>query len=169
MSHAIQGVVKEITLRTTIIETADKSLFIIPNGRLLELPVSNLSNREKNILVIRVSLDNTVKVDHVRTLLSEIKSGLSILHPDIIKSQLSIQQGYQLVIKVFSKKTGSTMADKLVAQEVVLFLAEVMNKLGIKRKEVIGTHAATGLVEKDDLSNDFDSDMTSSLFAFYLM
>ncbi|KAH9255142.1 hypothetical protein BASA81_006901 [Batrachochytrium salamandrivorans] len=127
-SSSIQGVVKDMTLRTTTLECKDKSLCIIPNGRLLELPVANLSNRERNMITLTFPISYSIGVDQVRNLLPELRASLAILHPDIIKTQISIQQNYELVIKVFTRKSETLQAGRLLVQEIMLAMAEVTNK-----------------------------------------
>ena len=156
----VQGTVTNITLRTTKILRADNSIAIIPNSRLLEQPVANLSQRDMNVIVLRTPLDHTAPVDTVRMLLTQVEKALQSLHPSITahvswdgvaflgeigsgngrRFGVSLEGDYEMVIKTFSKKTidsssaTASLVNKKLISEVILAVSEVMKEYKVKRR-----------------------------------
>ena len=156
----VQGVVTNITLRSTKIIRSDNSVAIIPNSRLLEQPVANLSQRDCNVIVLKTLIDHHTPVDTVRMLLTQVEKTLETLHPNIVahvswdglaalndigsgngrRFGVSLEGDYEMVIKTFSKKTldnsveAASLANKKLVSEVVLAIGEVMKECKVKRR-----------------------------------
>jgi len=156
----VQGVVTNITLRTTKIIRQDNSVAVIPNGRLLEQPVANLSQRDTNVIVLKTPLDHNTPVDKVRTLLTQIEKALESLHPSIVahvsweeagvfgelgagngrRFAISLEGDYELVVRTYTKKAvgtsveTATAANKRLVSEVILAIAELMKQNHVKRR-----------------------------------
>ena len=80
----MEGRVTNVTLRITTIQRADKSLAFIPNSRIMQQPVFNLSRRKLRRLEIRVQLSHKTPVAKIRLLLRELERSLRSLHPSLV-------------------------------------------------------------------------------------
>lgn len=91
----LDGVVKDMTLRSTTLERDDNSLCFVPNGRLLEQPVVNFSRRKQDVVQIRIKLDTTTPPDKIRTLIREVDISLQTLNTDLTSHAVSQWQASQ--------------------------------------------------------------------------
>eukprot|EP00924_Labyrinthula_sp_SR-Ha-C_P006337 snap_masked-scaffold_31-processed-gene-3.20-mRNA-1 protein AED:1.00 eAED:1.00 QI:0/0/0/0/1/1/6/0/416 len=77
----LQGKVSEVTLRYTRLTKHDKTSVFIPNSRVLEQPVVNLSRRKTRLLQVKVSVKPNVSGEKLREAVKNIESSVKVLHP----------------------------------------------------------------------------------------
>ena len=51
--------VEDVTLRNTVLRREDNSLVFVPNSRVMEHPLSNMTTRDKRLLEIRVRVGHS--------------------------------------------------------------------------------------------------------------
>ena len=182
----VQGVIADITLRSTRLVRSDKSIAVIPNGRLLEQPLANLSQRNANFVVVRTPLDYTAPVDHVRTLITHVEEALRKLHVDIYshviwddsivlenigsgngqRSSVTLEGDYELVVKTFTKTVAgttaevATQANKKLVSEIVLCISEKMKEINIQRRARLsgGGSTSNGTIALDPALRNLNDD-----------
>lgn len=71
---ALQGKVERIGFRSTRLRGADGSLLIVPNKKLIDETLENLSERDKRKVRVVIPLSNKRSADDLNTLLSSIKN-----------------------------------------------------------------------------------------------
>jgi MscS family membrane protein len=71
------GTVEDIGLRSTRVRTEERTLLAIPNGTVASINVENLSRRDKILFKTVLGLHTDTSPDHLRNVLSEIRSVLS--------------------------------------------------------------------------------------------
>jgi MscS family membrane protein len=76
------GTVEDIGLRSTRVRTEERTLLAIPNGTVATINVENLSRRDKILFKTVLGLHSATTSDHVRYVLSEIRSVVE-KHPKI--------------------------------------------------------------------------------------
>mmetsp|Transcript_15092 Transcript_15092/g.24527 ORF Transcript_15092/g.24527 Transcript_15092/m.24527 type:complete len:500 (-) Transcript_15092:101-1600(-) len=145
----VEGKVTSITLRATQILRRDKSIVYIPNGRVLEQPLSNYSRRKKRLISIRMQLSHYTKGKDIRKLLTELEYCLQTLHPDLtahqsnryhddptnVGSNLFVVLDNMFEILVWAYVSGDEKDEKAfteIQSEVMLSITETMNRLGIQ-------------------------------------
>jgi MscS family membrane protein len=78
--------VEQIGLRSTRLRTPGRSLVTIPNGKLADARIENLSSRDRIHLVFTLNLPHTTKAETLESILEAIRKVLK-LHPDTDKAQ----------------------------------------------------------------------------------
>jgi len=68
------GTVEDIGLRSTRVRTEERTLLAIPNGTVATINVENLSRRDKMLFKTVLGLQSDTSADHVRLVLSEVRS-----------------------------------------------------------------------------------------------
>ncbi len=76
------GTVEDIGLRSTRVRTEERTLLAIPNGTVATINVENLSRRDKMLFKTILALHPDTAANHVRYVLSEIRSVLES-HPKL--------------------------------------------------------------------------------------
>lgn len=85
----LQGTVESIGLRSTRIRTSDRSIITIPNGKLMEMNIENLTLRDKTRLRHIFRMDSSTSTEQVRFIL-EYVSALLHAHPSIWQSDIQV-------------------------------------------------------------------------------
>lgn len=93
----IEGVVEEITFRSTRIRTFAKALTIVPNSKLATCNIINWSKREERRIILRIPIDNRTKSSHIRKVISEIE--LSLIENERVSNE-------SLIVNLDSMKVG---------------------------------------------------------------
>lgn len=83
----LQGQVESIELRSTTIIRGDNSKCIIPNARIMEQPVANMSLKAFQLLRFNVFVREDTPPENLRNLLRDIQNLLLTLHPAIVSSE----------------------------------------------------------------------------------
>jgi MscS family membrane protein len=68
------GTVEDIGLRSTRVRTEERTLLAIPNGTVATINIENLSRRDKILFKTNLGLRLETKADHLRFVLTEIRS-----------------------------------------------------------------------------------------------
>ena len=120
----IDGVIEDINLRSTLIQTGDKGLVYVPNAYLVNRPLYNYSKREKRKCEFHqyVSIDNDEQA--IRQLCEQAREQI-YLHPqtekDVIHVAVDEMRPHAMRILVrFYVQSGDT-ADLLAVQQDILF------------------------------------------------
>ncbi len=77
-----EGVVEDISLRSTRIRTPDRTELSVPNGQLANMNVENLSRRDKRLFQTKLRLRQETSPDQLRSLMTELRKLLH-RHPKV--------------------------------------------------------------------------------------
>jgi len=145
----IEGTVQSIDLRSTILLRPDNSLVYVPNARVMEQSVVNLSHRKKRLLEVRIQLSRSTAVEKIRELIRMMEHKLRSLHPMLTShtsNKLYQESGNDSFFVVLDSMfevlvwTYTTLSDdrqgetfhRVLESEVVLTISETMEALQIK-------------------------------------
>jgi small-conductance mechanosensitive channel len=147
----VEGRVLRITLRATTLQRADNSIVFVPNSRVMEQPLTNLSRRRSRLIEIRVQLSRKTPAALLRKLIGELERALRSLHPSLtshpanrVGHQASEDGGPEVFVVldsmyellVWTSASGREREEKPFADiqsEVMLAVAEKMDELGVRR------------------------------------
>ena len=94
----IEGVVEEITFRSTRIRTFAKALIIVPNSKLANSNIINWSKREERRIILRIPINNKVRSKKLRECINGIEQKLienkRISNESLIVNLDEIKLGY---------------------------------------------------------------------------
>ena len=133
----VEGVIQDINLRSTLIETADKGVVYVPNAYLMNRPIYNLSKREKRKVENYYFLSVNHSEEELRNLCTEINKQI-ILHPQTSKDDAILvyidefhAEHYRLMVSYFIP--SNDVYEKFEVQQDILFvIKQVVEKNGIK-------------------------------------
>ena len=77
-----EGVVEDISLRSTRLRMVDRTVLSVPNGQLANMNIENISRRDKRLFQARLGLRYETSPDRLRALLTEIRT-LLLNHPKV--------------------------------------------------------------------------------------
>ncbi|WP_223293044.1 MULTISPECIES: mechanosensitive ion channel family protein [Shewanella] len=131
---AISGTVEEIGLRCTQIRTLDRTLIHVPNAKLAEMEIENISEREKIRFKADIRLDYETSSEQLKSITVDITSMLE-RHNEVDESPLRVTfQGFGLhglQVNVFAYVgTTSYPTYQLVAEELHLGIMDIVVKHG---------------------------------------
>lgn len=147
----VEGRVLRITLRATTLQRADNSIVFVPNSRVMEQPLTNLSRRRSRLIEIRVQLSRKTPAALLRKLIGELERALRALHPSLtshpanrVGHQASEDGGPEVFVVldsmyellVWTSASGREREEKPFADiqsEVMLAVTEKMDELGVRR------------------------------------
>jgi small-conductance mechanosensitive channel len=147
----VEGRVLRITLRSTALQRADNSIVFVPNSRVMEQPLTNLSRRRSRLIEIRVQLSRKTPAALLRKLIGELERALRALHPSLtshpanrVGNQTSEDGGAEIFVVldsmyellVWTSASGREREEKPFADiqsEVMLAVTEKMDELGVRR------------------------------------
>jgi len=146
----VEGCVRSITLRTTVMERPDKSLVYIPNSRVLDQPVANFSRRKTRLLEVRMRLSPKTSGSDIRKLIAELEHTMQTLHPSLTshasnpyhnrQNELGAPEFFVVLdqmfeILVWTHTSGFVREAKShseIQSEIMLAVTEIMERLGIE-------------------------------------
>ncbi|WP_228730227.1 mechanosensitive ion channel family protein [Shewanella sedimentimangrovi] len=109
----LEGRVEEIGLRLTRIRTLDRSVLHIPNAKLAEMEIENLSEREKIRFNPAIRLDYATGGEQIQAIVTDIKALLA-RHPMVEKQPLEVTLGgfgqFGLELKVLAYLATTSVA-----------------------------------------------------------
>jgi len=131
---AINGTVEEIGLRCTQIRTLDRTLIHVPNAKLAEMEIENISEREKIRFKADIRLDYATSSEQLKSIISDIKQMLE-QHEQVDESPLRVTfQGFGLhglQVNIFAYVgTTSFPSYQLIAEELHLGIMDIVAKHG---------------------------------------
>ncbi|WP_051484677.1 mechanosensitive ion channel family protein [Shewanella waksmanii] len=131
----INGTVEEMGLRCTQIRTLDRTLIHVPNAKLAEMEIENISEREKIRFKADIRLDYAItNSKQLKDITSDIRTMLE-QHEQVEADPLRVTfQGFGLhglQVNVFAYvATTSFPTYQLVAQELHLGIMDIVNQHG---------------------------------------
>ena len=130
----LRGTVEEIGLRCTRVRTIDRSVIHIPNAKLAEMEIENISEREKIRFKTDVRLDYCTSAEQLRLIIADIKL-LFEAHEKINDKPLRVTfKGFGLhglEVNIFAYVgTTSLPTYQLVAEELQLGIMDIVAKHG---------------------------------------
>lgn len=134
--NKIDGVVEDINLRSTLIQTGDKGLVYVPNAYLVNRPIYNLSKRTKRKCEQYFYVSSTNREEQLRALVEKIHKQIA-LHPKIEKDIIHVAfddfrpGSYRLFIRYFvaSNDAGVML---LVKQDIVFMCKQLFDEYAIE-------------------------------------
>ncbi|AKV01514.1 Potassium efflux system KefA protein / Small-conductance mechanosensitive channel [Labilithrix luteola] len=144
----IEGVVESIGLRTTRLRTTDRTVIVIPNGKLADSRIESLSEREVARLTTHVRLSRAPSASQLRVLRASLKRAVR-KHPLIRASDVTVELGeigessFDLHVTAFVETIELDEFDR-VRGEVLLACIETVDRSGFEL--ALPTHSviATG-------------------------
>ena len=142
----ITGTVEEIGLRCTRIRTIDRSVINVPNARLSEMDIENISEREKIRLKTDIRLDYQTTTEQIHAIIADIRALLE-QHEKVEESPLRVTfKGfglYGLQLNVFAYIGTTDFAEfQLVSEELHFGIMNVVTKHGSRIVPVVPVAAA---------------------------
>lgn len=127
------GTIEDVGLRSTRVRTADRTILTIPNSKLAEMQIENVSARDRILLKATIGLKYETTPAEFRTVLKSLRELLNN-HPDIApKSRVRFVAFTQtsLDIEIFSYvATGDYNKFLEVREEIYLRLMDIVNEQG---------------------------------------
>ena len=88
----IEGAVESIGLRSTRIRTVERTLIIIPNGKLADMRIESLGPRDRIRFATRLQLSRDTKVTQIEAIIEAVRDKL-IAHPAVYKTDVLVRLG----------------------------------------------------------------------------
>lgn len=131
---AINGTVEEIGLRCTQIRTLDRTLIHVPNAKLAEMEIENISEREKIRFKADIRLDYATSSEQLKSIIYDIKLMLE-QHAQVDESPLRVTfQGFGLhglQVNIFAYVgTTSFPSYQVIAEELHLGIMDIVAEHG---------------------------------------
>lgn len=126
----IEGIIEDINLRSTLIQTGDKGLVYVPNSYLVNRPLYNLTKREKRKCeqFLYVALEN--EEEKLRSALSMIHQQI-YLHEDTEKDLIHVfiddfrPASYRILVR-FYVATNDTGVLLNVRQDILFAIRQIL-------------------------------------------
>ncbi|MGI2258765.1 mechanosensitive ion channel family protein [Shewanella sp. GXUN23E] len=130
----IRGTIEEIGLRSTKVRTIDRTLIFVPNAKLAEMEIENISEREKIRFTTDLRLEYGTSTAQLRCIIDDIKALLES-HEKVNKSPLRVTfkgfGAYGLEVNIFAYVGTKSLPDyQYAAQELNLGIMEIVEKHG---------------------------------------
>ncbi len=134
--NKIDGIVEDINLRSTLIQTGDKGLVYIPNAYLVNRPIYNLSKRTKRKCEQYFYVSSSNDEERLRALVEKIREQIT-LHPQTEKDIIHVAiddfrpGSYRLFIRYFvNTNDGGVML--AVKQDIVFACKHLFDDYAIE-------------------------------------
>ncbi|MDR0314990.1 MAG: mechanosensitive ion channel family protein [Oscillospiraceae bacterium] len=130
---SVDGTVEDITMRSTRIRTAENSVIIIPNSKLVEEPITNWSKIKKRLVDFTAKLSCNEDTSSVIECIEKIKDMLNE-HPDVHDNSINVylesfsEASYNIRIKYFTKTTEFNKYIE-VKEDVNIRLKNIMDSI----------------------------------------
>lgn len=125
--NKIDGIVEDINLRSTLIQTGDKGLVYVPNAYLVNRPIYNLSKRTKRKCEQHFYVSTSNHEKQLRALVEKIREQIT-LHPETEKDVIHVAiddfrpGSYRLFIRYFVKTNDAGVM--LAVQQDIVFMCK---------------------------------------------
>lgn len=125
----IDGIVQDINLRSTLIDTPDKGLVYVPNSYLVNKPIFNLANRPKRKCEFYTYLASSNEEEKLRKLCMQLHEQIT-LHPMVEREfiSVSIDEIYAHSFRMYIRFFVSTndLGELLQVKQDILFALHEM-------------------------------------------
>ena len=118
----IEGVVEDISFRSTRIRTFSQSLVIIPNNTINNANITNWSRMEKRRVVFDLGVSYDTTPEQIQLCTHEIQSALSLMdevEKETYQVHFTTFGDYSLNIQIIYYTTATQLADYLAVREKV--------------------------------------------------
>ncbi|MGN4124537.1 mechanosensitive ion channel family protein [Lysinibacillus sphaericus] len=140
----IEGIIEDINLRSTLIQTGDKGLVYVPNSYLVNRPLYNLSKREKRKCeqFLYVALEN--EEEKLRSALIAIHQQI-YLHDNTEKDMIHVfidefrPASYRVLVRFFVA-TNDTGVLLRVRQDILFAIRQILQEHNIDLAEPTDDH-----------------------------
>ena len=136
-TSTLEGIVEEITFRSSRIRTFDDTVIIVPNSTLSNVEITNWSKMNKRKVLFNIQLDYATKLTKINNCISEIQN-LLYTHENVDKEVINVyfteiaDSGYNIMIHYFT--TFTQYSDYLKVKENINF--KIMNILEKEKVEL---------------------------------
>ena len=127
-----EGMVTSIQLFYTVVTSFDNKTIIVPNSKLSNEIIINLSRQGNRRIDIELKLAYAIDIEHVRQILSEaILSSKDLLTVPTHRIAVSYLEpdGYRLIINVWTKASGFTEVKYILQEKIIYALKQNEIKL----------------------------------------
>ncbi|GLC88633.1 mechanosensitive ion channel family protein [Lysinibacillus piscis] len=136
----IEGIIEDINLRSTLIQTSDKGLVYVPNAYLVNRPIYNLAKREKRKCeqFFHVAVDSNE--EQLRNALSAIHKVIA-LHKQTEKELIHVfiddlqATAYRILVR-FYVTTNDTAVMLAVKQDILFAIRPILDEFSIRLVEL---------------------------------
>lgn len=132
----IDGVVEDINLRSTLIQTGDKGLVYVPNAYLVNRPIYNWSKRTKRKCEQFFYVSSANKEEDLRALVEKLRKQI-VLHPQTEKEIVHVAiddfrpGSFRLLVRYFVE-TNDTAVMLAVKQDILFACKHLFEEYEIK-------------------------------------
>ncbi len=134
-SGDIKGSVEHVGFRTTRIRTSDKSLLTVPNKKLIDTALNNITMSEVRRVRFYVGLTYNSKVTQIQSILTDIKSALHA-HPKVNKD-ITVR------FDEFDKSSLNILVVYFVMSNEYNQMIEVKEELNIQIMQIVEKHGCS--------------------------
>ncbi len=126
----VEGVVEDITFRSTRIRTFDDALVVLPNSKLSNTAITNWSKMSKRRMKFTIGLNYSTNPNDLKKIIAEIKDYL-VEHPDVASESVLVRlDGFgssSLDILIQSYLNITTLAEmKKIREEINYKILEIV-------------------------------------------
>ena len=89
---SIEGAVETIGLRSTRIRTVERTLVIIPNGKLADMRIESLGPRDRIRFATKLALGRDTTIGQIQTILEAVRTRLKA-HASVLENDVQVQLG----------------------------------------------------------------------------
>lgn len=136
----IDGIVEDINLRSTLINTTDKGMVYVPNSYLVNKPIYNLANRPKRKCEFYVYFALSNEEETLRRLAQQLHEQIA-LHPKSSKELINVSydEMYANSLRLYVRfyvNTNDQVELLRVKQDILFALHDLQKRQDIKLSEV---------------------------------
>ena len=132
----IDGIVEDINLRSTLIQTGDKGLVYVPNAYLVNRPIYNWSKRTKRKCEQYFYVSSTNREENLRAVVEKLREQI-MLHPQTEKDIVHVAiddfrpGSFRLLVRYFVE-TNDTGVMLAVKQDIVFVCKQLFDDYAIE-------------------------------------
>lgn len=128
----IEGIVKDINLRSTLIQTIDKGLIYVPNSYLVNKPIFNLENRAERKCEFYTFISNDNSEQAIRNVCILLHEQIS-LHPQVDRDLItvSVDEMYSTSFRLYTRffvNTNDLAVLLQVRQDILFVLHDILKQ-----------------------------------------
>lgn len=129
----VKGVVEKIGFRTTRIRTMDKSLLIIPNKKIIDSNLNNISQSNQRRVKFYLALTYQSQANEILNIIEDIKGAIQDQSP-ITASEMSVR------FTEFESSSLSIEVIYFVNSNEYEVMVEVKEKINVRIMEIVASH-----------------------------